>query len=137
MPKVDIIEWDLYTHVIADRRGKLITYKDVTASKPFMDRGYKLISTTVSGHTVQIGIRRYELSNPGSYISSTLRHTIIQLCFDADGNLRDTNAHDKGIKEYRTALEECAGCEELTQYVPYILRWLHDHEDQSEEVLRL
>lgn len=137
MPDVYVCEWDLYTHVIADRRGKLITYKDVTASKPFMDRGYKLISTTVSGHTVKIGIDRYQISDPKPYTASyNLRHTIVQLCFDADGNLRDTNDPDKGIKAYRQALEEFAGCDELTQYVPYILRWLHDH-GETEEVLRL
>lgn len=120
MDDVQIIKRKLYT-VRCFRFGRLITYYEVMDETTPRDCVIVEKKYVCDLHIILHGYREYRL-----YIG--LDGLILS---HGDIVLKDE------VKACKKMLDNIKGVPELIYYVPLLLRFLHDHDDQSEEVLRL
>lgn len=123
-----IREWDVWDVEVITDRGVHITRRD--CPHPDGIPGDNLIKSKRSGHTVEI---YHDPRNPFIYASVyTLRYNI-------DGELYDLpNLSEYWINEYRELMKLCYEYpDELMQFVPDLIRFLHKYDHSGEEALRL
>ena len=123
-----IREWDVWDVECITDRGVHITRRD--CPHPDGIPGDSLIKYERSGHIVQIYHDPY---NP------FMQASVYTLRYNTDGELYDLpNLSEYWIKKYRDLFDLCYEYpDELSGYLPDLIRFLHKYDTSGEEALRL
>lgn len=127
MAEIELYEYTLKNVVAYDRvtREKIVMNRVV--SIPYIKRFADVISEETIGRCVYVRV----ISEYGTVDAS------YPIYYDLDGNLINAECDPKNAYDhYSRALDECVKHHETLQYVPDLIRWLHDN-DQNEGVMRL
>lgn len=140
MNKFVVREVGRYDVDVINPEGKMVTYRGIEGGSIGIMPDDTLVEERKVGTNIWINVYHYQqdVDFNAEYIPFPDATQRCLLCFDTEYNLIDPGmALSNALIVYRHAFRLCSDFQELTRFVPYLIRWLRDNDPDNEEVLRL